>query len=828
MYKRTILPLQVSLVSSLLSFSSLFSSSLATGRPDSLLLHNRQAYDYSGSSSGVGGNNNGLGYSTTDPVGRIQSVDVNITVGTCQSDTIYWDWTGSDSISNTVAIYLQNVGATYSRASFHHKRDDAAAPAQTQPQRMHKVRRSPAHHHLSFLHSRDDSSSATTAELVSGIPIVDQAWTWPSINVNPGWYRFIIFLEGTTQRANYGTSQVFIVQNSSDVSCLGQAATATTTTLPVTYGLAPPTSFTSTDAPASSSTSSSSAVVATSTPSSTTPAAVPISTSATGQQANNGDAVAGSDSGVHGGVIAAVVILPLAALIAIGMGVIHFFKKRKEEIEWRNNGGFLKTEPSTAALDGSGGSAGGWAARFRSASRAGLDDGDDEHDRDAEVEKIGESRASVFSDLYGGVVVEESRHQQQAMAEVALADGAHSPYVHCGSVTTGGRPSISSLRSAPMTSGPMPLIIEDYRSTAGGRSYDLPRPRNGSSATTGVDITSPTESEQAAFATGGWMKYAEMKKLDADGAHVLTRDQVDSLAAHPDAPQTAPTRPLPVPPQQPGGEQAEEEEMPYPDTPRPYLLRHLGGRGGDSGSDESHQPRAVMPSASQEAPRSASSMSGKYVGAGSEGYANLQRSASNGSAFNVRRKPVPGAQPQRSVTSPFADTNAVGQHQGPPPSYTLQDGIAKMEAVLSTMEPEVIQDGAASLVHQAERYSASTVSTWGTPAISSGSPAVGLVPPTPPTGEFPTTPRMDDNMEVLAGSKESTPVSMISSRSGRAPSIGSPSRDSSATIRSRSDVQSSTQAVGGSASSSSNANADSKEYKLDLDLNLDPIRFSNF
>ncbi|CAD6945088.1 unnamed protein product [Tilletia controversa] len=616
----------------------------------------------------------GLSAATSDPLGTIQVNSPVRPLPTCASADIEWQWTGDLSVSNTVAIYIQNL-AEYSFS----RRDIGGGGSAARSSRMHKVRRGPggdtASSSLHMLHAR-----AGSRLLAQDISVVDQNWVWPSVDVKPGLYRFYIVLQGTTQQATFGSTSAFSILPGSDTTCLGGNPAETTTTADPTWALAPVASST-TSSPTVVSTPSQSAAVS-STPSvaaTTTTASTPVvapATTSNGSTANS--TLSGNSSssqpasGLHGPIIAAVIILPLLAVVALAMGAVHILRKRQEE----SSSPYIRSVPSSDALAGSGaGGAGAWAGRFltRSASR-----GMDTDVAEVHAEKREDNRDSVASDVYGGMgQVEHQRtpsHDSMglgrpSMAEVCLDD---SPYLHCQSVSPGptmsasGRPSMASLRSMPMSS-PMPLIIED-RPT--GRSYDLSR---GTAATTPQAVFSPTESEQA-FSTGGWTQYANVGTVDVEGAHALSKDEVDVIGSTPSfaSQQQQPplTRALPIPthletiPGSKGSKGTETEgtadqlpqtlltelnsepspEMPYPDTPRPYdTMRHV-----DEGA--SHPPR------------SASSMASRNIGGGSGAYATVQRSASNGSTFSVRRKPVPTTPLTDSATAtngPFSDVNAI-------------------------------------------------------------------------------------------------------------------------------------------------------------------------
>ncbi|KAE8251262.1 hypothetical protein A4X13_0g4077 [Tilletia indica] len=639
---------------------------------------------------------NDYGYDDSDGQGPIEVNTPTSPLATCTSTALRWQWSGDVTASNTVAIYLQNV-AEYSFSA----RDSVLpfeileANAGRSNKRMHKVRRGlggdpvPASNHM--LHAR-----AGVRMLASGVSLINQVWVWSKVDVRPALYRVFIVLQGTNQQAVYGSSTIFSILPGADTTCLSSGSSMPVTTADPTWALVPVSSTTSTPAaPVSSAAPSQTATVSTPAPptaatSTSMNIAVPATTNTTGSSANSTSFGAGSSShssGLHGPIIAAVIILPLAALIAIGMGAMHIMKKRREE----NVSPYVHTISSSDALGGAGaGSTGAWADRFLARANS--------RDMDGNIqEKSDENRASVFSDVYGGMgeaaaenkADAESAHQRglsqesmgygrRSMAEVSLAD---TPYLHCQSVTPNpsaafsGRPSMTSLRSMPISS-PMPLIVEDRPI---GRSFDLSRSTFAAQQT----VLSPTESE-GAFSAGGWN--AMVGKADVEGAHPLSKDEVDVLVGSSSASQPHFNRPLPLPtrletiPGSMGSESIQSDgagdrlpltlmtelagqgspEMPYPDTPRPYSIKNVSSgqheRQG-SGAQESYPPR------------SASSMSGMYAGEGGA-YATVQRSASNGSTFTIRRKPVPvpvnvtAAAPSNApmtpkTEGPFSDANAV-------------------------------------------------------------------------------------------------------------------------------------------------------------------------
>ncbi|KAK0525146.1 hypothetical protein OC834_005275 [Tilletia horrida] len=753
--------------------------------------------------------------------GAIQVYSPTKTLTTCAATTLLWQWTGDASIADTVSIYIQNVDTSTSRRDLNERSEEEEAKERRQASlagRMNKVRRngsfssSSAHHHII-------QTRAGARLLASGVSLVGENWVWSSVDVSPGLYRYFVVMQGTTI---YGSSTIFPVLLGSDTSCLGGgvASSSSTTSQLMTWGLAPtssPAATTTTTALVSTPTTP--ALLTTASSASTSAVATPASSSTANSGVGNfttSQSVSGDSSGtggVHGGVIAAVVILPLAALIAIGMGVFHILKKRKEE----QDGSFIRTVPSSDALNGTGGAGGGaagWANRFLARTPSRGDMYGDE--TEAEAEKTGDNRASVFSDIYGGMgdtlvgdgmAAMSVSHRKMpsgdsmgrpSMADISLADA---PYVHCQSITTGGRPSMTSLRSLPL-SAPMPLIVED-RPT--GRSYDLPRAMAAYASQT---VLSPTESERA-FTTGGWTQYANVGAADAAGAQPLTRAEVDTIAGSSTAAAAAcgglPPRPMPVlsrlstipgsvisDAQQSSADDglsptlmsAAEQEMPYPDTPRPYSVKNLDGVTS-AGSDVSHRRPSLaagiglpvsssvigkhqrQTSAGQTfPPRSASSMSGKYPGeqGAASAYASVQRSASNGSTFAVRRKPVPAALPT-AVPAPAAEVTK--------------------EAVATPASPSPFADENAVVVP-------------GTPSSAMSFPATPRNPDAPQQNQFPETPNLT---EMLTDSATSTPTAA----SAASQKDGAPQEaEGAAPVM------------------------DKKQYKLSVDLDVDPLRFSNF
>jgi len=637
--------------------------------------------------------------------GQITAISPDTPLTTCNPTYVQWQWSGDNITAYTVAIYIQTI-ATYTGGEFSARRalpEHSITPIQLSDlrnrypstARMHQVKRrtpldssSLAHSHR-YLTRRELSAGETTRLLAQGVSLVSQAWVWPAVDVPPGLYRFVIDLQGYDNSV-YGSTPVFAVGAGDDMSCVqyGSTAAATATTSsassPTVWGIAPAASTSVSATSPMPSLSSATPILMSPAPSSVINSLTTSSLTSNSTSSFESAAADTASSGIHGPIIAAIVILPLAALIAIGMGMMHWLKRPKEQ----RPGSYVRTVPSSGG-DNDGGAAGSlgagaWASRFlaaRAASRDGeLDDADDDVD-----EKVGDNRASVFSDVCGGVDPhslhddETLRHAADAeartaagrrsMADISLAD---SPYIHCQSVTPlpeqhmmeNGRPSMTSLRTVTVPA-PLPLIVED-RPT--GRSYDLPRGMDDGFNGT-APLFSPTETEREGH-NGGWIRHAA--HASTEDAHALTRDEVNTFAAGSDSARSmSPThagaaaahgrsasRSSRILPLRLSGSASSrvfgnnggatsptltaesshsgrgEMEMAFPDTPQPYTARRLGGQGVVAEEKPSSPP------------------------SGREAYASLSRSGSNGSLFGIRRKPVPAV--VRSPVVPSTTAAASG------------------------------------------------------------------------------------------------------------------------------------------------------------------------